>query len=507
MRGTLPHEIGPQRFEHGVYVPLFPSFSHLALEMEGGARADMTFEGDLFEMEDQRNWTDASFKTYCTPLALGFPHDAPAGKRIAQSFSIEVPGASAEQAGGTLVPRLTLRQSTFRHLPALGFALNSDDAALTEQEIERLRLLRPDHLRVDLHLNRDYGSRLDAAIAACQALDCTLEVALFISEGMTNALADLAARLRKRVRVARFLILREGAQTATPTETTDPELVALARRSLQACAPQALFAGGTDMYFCELNRRRPQTETMDALCYTIIPQVHAFDDLSLVETLEAQAETVRSAQAFANGRPVIVSPITLKRRYNPHATTAEAEKAPDQLPDVVDVRQLSLLGAGWTMGSVKYLTEGGASALTYYEATGWRGLMERDSGSPLPARFPSVPGMVFPLYHIFADLAEWKDGTLVACDSNQPLGVAGLAIERGGSLHLLVVNFTASEQRVEIGPLAVSQVALRVLDAASARQAMQEAEQFRQRWRPQALEGDTLVLTLAPYATARVDAR
>jgi len=25
-------------------------------------------------MEDQRNWTDASFKTYSTPLALGFPH-------------------------------------------------------------------------------------------------------------------------------------------------------------------------------------------------------------------------------------------------------------------------------------------------------------------------------------------------------------------------------------------------------------------------------------------------
>lgn len=25
------------------------------------------FEGDVFEMEDQRNWTDASYKTYCTP--------------------------------------------------------------------------------------------------------------------------------------------------------------------------------------------------------------------------------------------------------------------------------------------------------------------------------------------------------------------------------------------------------------------------------------------------------
>jgi hypothetical protein len=35
-----------------------------------GIRAHLAMEGDTFEMEDQRNWSDASFKTYCTPLAL-----------------------------------------------------------------------------------------------------------------------------------------------------------------------------------------------------------------------------------------------------------------------------------------------------------------------------------------------------------------------------------------------------------------------------------------------------
>ena len=33
----------------------------------------MIFNGETFEMEDQRNWTDASFKTYCTPLSLPYP--------------------------------------------------------------------------------------------------------------------------------------------------------------------------------------------------------------------------------------------------------------------------------------------------------------------------------------------------------------------------------------------------------------------------------------------------
>ena len=37
---------------------------------------------------------------------------------------------------------------------------------------------------------------------------------------------------------------------------------------------------------------------MDFVNYSINPQVHAFDNLSLAETLSAQAETVKSARNF-----------------------------------------------------------------------------------------------------------------------------------------------------------------------------------------------------------------
>ena len=40
---------------------------------DGDARVTIRFEGDLFETEDQRNWTDASYKTYSTPLRLPYP--------------------------------------------------------------------------------------------------------------------------------------------------------------------------------------------------------------------------------------------------------------------------------------------------------------------------------------------------------------------------------------------------------------------------------------------------
>src|SRR5690606_17756299 len=44
------------------------------------------FEGDIFETEDQRNWTDASFKTYCTPLDKPFPVMLEKGQEIIQSI-------------------------------------------------------------------------------------------------------------------------------------------------------------------------------------------------------------------------------------------------------------------------------------------------------------------------------------------------------------------------------------------------------------------------------------
>ena len=48
--------------------------------------------------------------------------------------------------------------------------------------------------------------------------------------------------------------------------------------------------GGTNAYFAELNRQRPGIRF--PVAFSINPQVHAFDDLSLIENLEAQPETI-----------------------------------------------------------------------------------------------------------------------------------------------------------------------------------------------------------------------
>jgi len=51
-------------------------------------------EGDSFEMEDQRNWTDASYKTYLRPLGLPFSYTSMRGEDIEQSVTISFSGKS-----------------------------------------------------------------------------------------------------------------------------------------------------------------------------------------------------------------------------------------------------------------------------------------------------------------------------------------------------------------------------------------------------------------------------
>jgi hypothetical protein len=68
----------------------------------------LRFAGDVFEMEDQRNWTDASFKTYGRPLARAFPYRIGPGERVRQSVTIEARTSSGPIRSETGPVRIAL---------------------------------------------------------------------------------------------------------------------------------------------------------------------------------------------------------------------------------------------------------------------------------------------------------------------------------------------------------------------------------------------------------------
>lgn len=392
-------------------------------ELAPGLWAVVTLTGETFDMEDQRNWTDASFKTYCTPLAEPFPVAVSVGDRVQQRMSVRLEGtlpATVENETNTF----TLLDER-KNVPRLG--VGAGDAPLSGKVLERLKTLNLDHLRVDVQLGADYAAKLRQKVAEADVLGVGLELALHTGTGDLEAFAEAFSDLS----VHRFLIFRKNGKS------TSARTLERARRALAPSYPDTPLFGGTDAFFAELNREPPPVGAHDGLVYSLNPQVHAFDDASLMETLPAQAETVASAVYLAGGKPVAVSPITFKMRHNPNAMGEPCLSLAAQ----TDPRQHGPFGAAWTLASLKHLTLSAASSLTYFEAAGPLGLMDAD-GEP------------YPLFDVFREVGALKDAVVVGSISSHPLEVEGLALAHGTDEQLLLANLTAQPQVVWVERLA-----------------------------------------------------
>lgn len=504
----FPQLIAPQLVENGQIHPVSPfaEMQALAHEIEPGVWAEVRFEGDVFELEDQRNWIDGSYKTYCRPLRLPFPYEIPAGTKVHQSVTLHLhrqPKAANNQAptSSNAVSFIVHPSSFVASLPAIGLGSASHNRQLELREIEILRALHIAHVRIDIKLQgEEFKAQLRQASEEAQAIGVPLEIALFLSNDADAELTKFRTVLDEiKPIVARWLVFH------IDEKSTSAVWLRHARAQLGTFAPEAPFASGTNVYFTELNRGRPDTNVLDLITYSVNPQVHAFDNASLVETAAAIAATVESARAWSSGKPIIVSPVTLKPRFNPVATGPQPEPAPGELPPEVDSRQMSLLGACWTLTSLKYLAESGAASTTYYETTGWRGVMETKAGSAVPERFPSLPGAVFPLYHVLADVGEFAGSSVVRTQSSDTLVVDGIAFRRGDAIRVLLANVTNQPQQVRIEGLPAG-VLVRGLDERNVIQAMEQPDVFRaESGQEHTIHDGILELTLAPYAVARID--
>src|SRR5688500_5772465 len=143
----------PRLIEAEQPVPGFSDLTAFSYEIASGVWARIELEGDQFEMEDQRNWIDASFKTYSTPLHLPFPIQVTAGQRIPQQIAIEISGPHPNISAGPAAPaEIDFESSSARPLLPLGLGASSFSEPLSALALERLRRLHLKHLRIDASL-------------------------------------------------------------------------------------------------------------------------------------------------------------------------------------------------------------------------------------------------------------------------------------------------------------------------------------------------------------------
>jgi hypothetical protein len=413
-----------------------------------GYKSKLDFYGDVFETEDQRNWTDASFKTYCTPLNLPFPMKLEKGDTISQRIEfkveVEVEVDVKEKDNSSIL--ITVYPEKRTRIPALGIGRSTRPEPLNDPEINILRELRFDHYRVDLYLFLPcWIDDAKIAVAESKKLKYPLEFALFLNDDFEDQTAKFIFWIKNNKADTKLISLYHTSYKTTPDSIIN-KISFLLRNAI----PGVKLGCGTNSNFAQLNRNRPGSDLFDNLTFSIHPQEHASDNLSLVENLQAQGATVESAELFSKGKGIWVSPVNIQRRFNANKENYEQTLNYSGFPAQVDSRLMSLLGASWTAASIKYLSEAGTEGITYFETVGERGIFQGDFPSRWPEDFKTAKGMIFPVFHLCRFVLDSKEFEVLASQSSDPLSIDILALSQGKKLKMVLMNFTGEAKSIRL---------------------------------------------------------
>jgi len=293
----------------------FLQVAAISYEVHPGLMARVRVSGDVFETEDHRNWSDASFKTYSTPLSLPYPVRMSAGERLEQAMELTLRGAATPGSRGEGPVEIALDWEQRRAPGAIGAVWNP-----------HFPVGFLSHLRVDLDLDAP-GWRIRLREAAQPGVP--LELGAFTDQPELRFPALDHELKRIQAKVARLLVFPADGRV------TRAEACAVARQVLGGAA---VIGGGSNANFAELNRNRGIVSSLDVVSWTVNPQVHAVDETTMIENLEGQCPAVRTARTFAGTRPLSASPVLVP----PFPASA-----------------------AWLIASLKHLLEAGIDSVTY----------------------------------------------------------------------------------------------------------------------------------------------
>lgn len=445
-----------------------------------GVRVTCRMEGDAFEMEDHRNWLDASFKTYVRPLAKPWPYVLAKGEPFTQRVSLTVEGASdataSADAGGV---RLCVGEVTQARMPRLGLAVPAEEAAAALSHAAALSAAAPGFLVCHFDARQGHDA---ATVARHKALGDALGVPLVLEavvpcqDGEGRPTDDAAILERDLAVIAQAAVgatwERVAVSPASDLKCTLPGSVfppAPSWEALFAAArerfPGVPVGGGMFSYFTELNRKRPPAAALDFVCHSGAPIVHAGDDESVMETLEALPSVFHSVRAFMGDVPYWVFPTAVSMRMNPYgAAPAENPNNIRQAMNRIDPRDRALLGAAWYVGYLAHAAAAGVDAVTLGAVAGPSGIVNTKGDIARPY-FDASDAAVMPSFHAFAFGAAAAGRPIRELTTSTSM-VAAVAFEGENGPALLCANTTPEPVTIRVEGLGPSPT-LAVLDEES----------------------------------------
>ena len=422
-----------------------------------GVTATVVMEGNKFEMEDHRNWMDASYKTYVCSLLDPWPYTLKKGEAFAQSVKLTIEGKPAtktsSKSGGAI--SVTLGKAKGR-VPPIGVGVPMEEAQHALEKADLIAAAKPGQLVFQIDGREKNQTEAAAAFRALKVrtgIPATLELILPAKAPAEEEVQAIAHALRAAdfkpdaVVITQMHDLKSfQPNTPRPWGPSYEEMAAAARKAF----PGVQLGGGMLSYFTELNRKPAPKGVFDFITHTACPIVHSADDLSVMETLESMPWIIASTRAMIGTSPYHMGPTSIPCRDNPYGAKVAANPNNGRvcLSDM-DPRQRGLFAAAWNLGLVAAAAKGRLDAVSLGAVTGPQGLIYRKSNFVQPG-FDDGDATVYPVYHILAGLGRASGARYIESESSASGKVATLAYETKAGPVLWLANLTGEKQTVKV---------------------------------------------------------
>jgi D-apionolactonase len=328
---VFPEEVSPRQ--------LASDLTSLAWRSLNGFDVRVAMSGETFEIEDQRNWGDGSFKTYSPPLMHPYLRKVTAGESLSQQIEVSATqsrqshaiatmpphaaahtavSASVKSSGSTSVSSPTNaagpsaeKLSVSTKFPALGLGWPDKQYNLNDDQLRGLKELDFDFYTVWLNMaDPASGAAFSTCAAQIENLGARIRLTVLFSNEAEKDCEELVRWTERCSSIIDcILVLSENSNTSST------HLMTRVYPFIKQRFPLIKIGYGTAANFAELNRNRPADVPFDYLQFGLNPQVHAFDERTILESLAAHRDIIRTVKLFAANSPVVVSPLSFNSVY------------------------------------------------------------------------------------------------------------------------------------------------------------------------------------------------
>jgi hypothetical protein len=515
--GSVEQSLFPERIKPS---QPFSDIRALTHRIAPGLSVTCTMTGDSFETEDQRNWTDASYKTYIRPLAKPHPFTLKPDEGFEQcvylGVSRDATTISAEAKDHPV--EVKVGQGVRGKLPEIALAVDPDYLG---ESLAAMALIRRSAVS-RLFCNFDASAGHDASVmggfrqlAEQTGASLVLEAILPLRDEMgqftddTRVLDKDLAAIRDAAHKARVSFSMISASPACYLKSHQPsgpwpsapplaEIYAKVRETF----PESAIAAGMHSYFTEFNRLPPPAHIADVITHSTSPIVHASDDLSVMETLQALPWVFASAKQLGGSIPYWIGPTAIGMRFNPYGSATMPNPGNVRAAmATIDPRQRGVFNAAWTLGYIAQATAAGVDGLCLSAAAGPFGIAWQKMEWLQPwFDEHGVANSVFPVYHVIAGCAKRSGATATLPRTSDPTKIASLWIEASDERELWLANLTAGQCDVQLEGIDAAEHSVQRLDSETFERNCTDPDRFLSNTMPLA----SSAVRLSAYAVLRI---